>query len=231
MNVKQHLAVAILILLPFYCIAQKTNSSIKETTKPIKKFNFVASAGIGFPSVLGYVLVKNANKDIVVIKSNNPFMAKLEYQRKRWGAGINYTTNFQQFHLIWPNTNPKLIDNNVFNTWSVGAKGNYYLINRSYKHKLKSLKWNDQLQVFVGGGVGYIETTQKTQTLNFPYPPTVTKTYGTFPMSFEITLGARYFINQHIGFFVETGLGNSPIQLIDKGISDSYVQGGLSIRF
>jgi hypothetical protein len=231
MKLKQILAIITICTLPYYSNAQKIKTPIESSTMHTKKFHIIGSAGIGFPSVLGYVLIKNEGKTVVINQSTNPFMAKLEYCRKRWGIATSFTTNFQNFDLIWPNTNPKLVDNTIFNTWNIGLRGNFYLINKSFHHKINNLSWKDQFQLYIGGGAGYLKTTQKTRTVNFNEPFIVAETYGSFPMSFEATIGSRYFLNQYIGLFIEAGLGNSPIQLIDKGISDSYVQGGLSIRF
>jgi len=197
-------------------LSQSTKTAYKPTEK---KSHIIASAGFGFPSVLGYLAYKNSSANLEIIKSTNPFMGKLEYVKKKWGIGATFTTNFQQFHIKYANTNPPLVDNVSFNTWDLGLRGNYYFIH------------TNNFQYYIGGGLGYIETVQKTQTIGFPFPPTVTYTFGTYPMSFEATTGARYFINQYVGVFVEAGLGCSPIQLIDKGASDSYLQGGVSVRW
>jgi hypothetical protein len=209
-------------------LSQSTKTAYKPTEK---KYHIIGSAGFGFPSVLGYLAYKNSSANLEIIKSTNPFMGKLEYVKKRWGVGATYTTNFQQFHIKYANTNPPLVDNVSFNTWALGVRGNYYLINKPLYYNSYHDNIQDNFQLYIGGGVGYIETVQKTQTIGFPFPPTVTYTFGTYPMSFEATTGARYFINQNVGVFFEAGLGCSPIQLIDKGASDSYLQGGISIRW
>jgi hypothetical protein len=196
------------------------------------KYSVIASAGKGFPSLLGYIAAKNANKEIEKIQYMNPTMLKLEYTRTKWGVAITYTFNNQEFNLLWSNTNPQLRSNLQLKTWDIGLRGNFYFINKTLNTKIGKHLIKDYFQWYAGGGIGYIETKQYTKFIGagFNDPATVTKTYGSFPMSFEATIGTRYFVGKYFGIFLETGLGNSPIQLIDKGASDSYVQTGLSIK-
>jgi hypothetical protein len=219
---------AICLLISSHLFAQTD-----ANTSPIAKKNFhiTGSAGFGFPAIIGFALYIAAGKDIEPIKSTLPFMGKIEFSKKKWGAGITYTTNFQQAHFTFPNTNPKSIDNITVNTWSISTRGNYYIINKDYKHQGSALKRNANFQWYIGAGVGYIKAIQTTNNITYNTKKVKSNLFEALPISFEATTGTRYFINKYVGLFFEAGLGNFPIQLRDKGISDSYLQGGLSVRW
>jgi hypothetical protein len=211
---KKHCSLLLLCFtICFNCIAKSPSQSI------------IGSLGLGFPSIMGYAVANSANQTIIPERLYQPVMSKLEYKRGKWGVSLNYTTSFTQFRFHINNTST--YNRISYNINSVTLRGNYYFLEKKIGQKKKM-----QLQSFGGLGAGKIVAEQHTTT-HYPGLPGLSSTAFTFekfPMSLEATVGTRFFPIPQVGVFAEIGAGNMPIQLIDKFLGDSYIQGGISVK-
>jgi hypothetical protein len=217
--------VTVFIFNTFSPLAYGVTDSLKSNN------SWIISGGYGYPSLLPFILINSAQKKIEILTATNPLMLKVEKKHRRHGLGITFTTNYQHYKI--PYVSVAYYHDVTWVTYNIGARYNFYLLDKQFNHKYKTKAWQSNWQTYIGGGVGYIKAIQTTNTKNtaLPVQEEVTETYGAFPMSFEATIGTRYLFNQHLGLFFEAGLGNSPIQIIDQGLSDSYLQSGISFRF
>ncbi|MBN2746177.1 MAG: hypothetical protein JXR34_05575, partial [Bacteroidales bacterium] len=77
------------------------------------------------------------------------------------------------------------------------------------------LNWHfyneDGLDLFIGGGLGYRFGKYNYATSYSKYSPPLL-TFVHFPIGFEFSVGFRYFISNHFGFYSEIGITKSILQ-------------------
>jgi hypothetical protein len=225
MKTVKYISCTLLLILCTNTVYGKNDSTIYKNKKPGA---IILSYGMGYPALLSYIVVKNANNQIVIEQAQNPIMAKAEFKKGRLGIAATFTTNFQRYRIEYNIMNHSRIQ---WNLYSINARFNYYLLDKHLTLKLGKIKAKQNWQGYIGGGGGYVNATQKTGVVQNPLlTPTIENMYENLPLSFEATLGSRYFINKYIGIWGEAGIGNIAYQWRDKGVADSYLQWGLSMR-
>jgi len=212
----------LIILFSFpTCLFAQFKTDVQPT---LKKGNVLITTGVGFPSILRLYLKKETKQTEYHIEGYGPLIFKLDYVLlKNFSAGLDATYNYTDLYYFDDGQ-----DNN--NKWSVyryGAKVKEFSANlRLNYHFYNKKKWD----LYAGAGMGYGAINVETYStaprpsfyLNYNFPK---------PLSFESTAGARYFLNKHIGFYSEIGLGRSWVLYKKYFLPEAVIQGGISIKF
>ena len=178
--------------------------AISKDTTALKR-KLIISAGVGGPVrtyLDNYIHNGTFKSNPAVIPQTNPLYAKIEY-RLLHHIGIGFDVSCDDY-----------IANQVplsSTTFKNEYKGHTFItdlrINKHFHF------FNKRLDFYIGAGVGYeiqsIVNIIKTQSL-----PKI----NTNSLSFELTLGGRFYFTKRIGIYIE------------GGIARSILQGGLAIR-
>lgn len=177
----------------------KTNSSAPNELSSVQLgYGFLAFAGTLLESTLSATSIDESHSQF------GPIYAKYEYMiEDEIGIGINfaYLENQVTYTSLSQSINGNLVSEKAFRrTWSVIFRINY--------HFARSKK----VDPYVGGGFGYRNTAFRYEYPSTPSNNTKYKNNTLFPMGFEATMGVRFYLNDFIGFYAETGLAKSVLQ-------------------
>jgi opacity protein-like surface antigen len=183
------------------------------------------SAGYGFPSIVRMYLRVTNSRSQYEIMGYGPYMFK--YERKinpRWGIGINASYSFSRLSFMADGFDTatkkiRLYEYGIeLEEISVLLRGNYHFLQK------------EKIDAYVGAGVGYGRVTLGTYSL------APVNDFSVFlaiprPLSFEATVGMRYYPTKRFGLFGEFGLGKSWLLLKRYFIPEAVIQGGVCYRF
>ncbi len=173
----------------------------------------IVSIGYGYNVINGF-LGAYASESGASFSSFGPLCLKYEYGVTE-KIGIGGTFTYSSGSVSWPiqdinpNTgNPETYQGTEKLTWlSVMVRANYHFVN------------TDKLDVYAGIGVGY-------NSLKFSYSDNDPNDAGSafvtpnfLPVSYEGSIGLRYYFTPNIGVYGEVGYGVA------------YIQAGLAIKF
>lgn len=207
-------------LYPTFLFAQ----NVSDVEPTLKKGNILCTAGVGFPSILRLYLKKETKQTEYHIAGYGPLIFKVDYVLlKNFSVGVDATYNYTDLYYFDDGRD----DNNVWSVYRYGVRVKEFSANlRLNYHFINKKKWD----MYAGAGMGYgainVETystaPRPSYYLNYNFPK---------PLSFESTVGARYFFNKHLGLYSEIGLGRSWVLYKKYFLPEAVVQGGICIKF
>jgi opacity protein-like surface antigen len=216
--IRQFLIIVFILFTSFVALAEKKEHKTKHS-------KVVLSAGYGAPSIIRTFLKKNTNKTEFDIEGYGPWMLKADYFfNKKWSIGLNLSYSFSR--ISW-------LDDGLDTAQNIMRKYEYGIEMEEYSALLRTnyhFKQTQKIDAYVGMGIGYGSIALGTYTLapvnEFPTVIKVPK-----PLSFEATVGARYFVTKHIGLYSEIGLGKAWLLLERYFIPESVFQAGVCVKF
>lgn len=170
---------------------------------------FIVSAGYGFPNwgkVFTKASIVNSSATNVSATGFGPLHFKFEYGlTDRFGLGLS--VNYNNFGFTWTEPNNNYSYSGGPQTYNYTFKSSALAVNLRFN---RHWEVNDKVDAYWGMGFGY-SNTNWSETSN---DPTYTKSTFTvpIPVSFETTIGMRYYFTENIGMYVEGGYAKSILQ-------------------
>ena len=192
-------------LLVFNLFLGLNNTNAQSFTKG----KVAISAGYGFGN-LGNIIVNNLsnyinlNHEILSLEtsSKGPYFGKIEYGiNKNFGVGINFVRLTSE-----ANFDVKLTGDSVLYQATISRIG-YSITPRFNWHIFPTKKFDS----YIGIGLGYRNT-------DYNYTSSrpnlfEDKEFTDFPISFELTVGAKYMFIENVGIYTELGFSRAIFQL------------------
>lgn len=193
-------------LLLLIALIATTNLSAQS---PVMKGSMMLDAGIGWPT--GNILYNNGDGDGYKVKGG-PFAygGRFEYMiADDFGIGIDgnfvktgfsYDTTYYAYSVVSGNYDSTVTD-------SYGLTNNRARIMiRLNKHIVQ----NDQMDAYIGAGVGY-KMVNRTATTNGE--DDALQEGALIPLAVRLAFGVRFFFTENIGAHIELGAwGGAPVQ-------------------
>jgi opacity protein-like surface antigen len=215
------------ILLTISYLLFITCPTIAQEKPPlaIQKGQFTISAGYGAPSIIrSFLKINNKNKQYEIM-GYGPSMLKTDYMlTNKWSVGLNFSYSFSRLSWMdygWDST----IKASRPYEYGVEAEEFSLLIRSNYHFYNKK-----KIDAYVGAGFGlgriYLGTYTLAPQNQFSVGYSIPR-----PISFESTVGMRYYFTKHIGIYTEVGLGKSWLLFNKYFIPESIIQGGINVKF
>lgn len=210
-------------LLLFSAVSSKAQGDFAGR---FKKNNFLVSYGLGGPSPVRFAinsLIESNNE--LTANGYGPHLLKVEYGiSNKFSIALTANYNYTDVHWMQNARNPANGEQQLYRhgveLWEagVGLRGNYYF--------LKKKNWN--CYAGLGAGLGHAELE------SYSFAPKE-RLYAelTFPttITFEGTVGTRYFLAQNFALYTEVGIGQSWFLYETYFIPAALVQVGMSVQF
>jgi len=219
---KPHLFFTFLLL----CISSFSFGHVLFEPQPcISKNKISISVGYGAPSVVRtFLKINNKDKDYKII-GYGPYMVKADYMlTKKWSIGLNFSYSFSRLSWMddgWDST----IKAKRPYEYGVEAEEFAGLVRSNYHFYNKN-----KIDAYVGLGIGFGRIYLGTYTLapqnQFSVAYSIPK-----PVSFETTVGMRYYFTKHSGVYSEFGLGKAWFIFNKYFIPESIFQAGVNVKF
>jgi hypothetical protein len=206
------------LLFPFLLLifinSNQTQAQIKDTFPSFSNKGIYISAGYG---AISFAYLSEPSLGIPqqgYPAEVGPFYLKFEKRMGNFGIGINlaYLYDKWTYNLSGDSitTNNKKV---LVNAIETDTRSTYSVLLRINYHFIYTKKFDIYYGFGIGGRLGPIN-----QTVNFPgfYRSPEPKGNDDFPIGFECSVGARYFISPCFALYAEAGLCKS---LIQAGIS------------
>jgi hypothetical protein len=196
----------------------------KEDKTTSKKGQVIISLGYGAPSIVRTFLKRNNKDKTYKIIGYGPYMLKAHCMlNTKLSIGLNFSYSFSRLSWMddgWDST----IKAKRPYEYGVEAEEFSGLIRTNYHFYNKN-----KIDAYCGLGIGYGRIYLGTYTLapqnQFSVAYSVPK-----PISFEGTIGMRYYFTKHIGIHSEIGLGKSWLLFKKYFIPESIIQFGINIK-
>jgi opacity protein-like surface antigen len=198
--------------------------NISQEPLSIHKGNVTLSGAYGFPSILRAFLKLKTTRDKISVMGVGPVMFKVDYMiTNKWSIGVNAAYNFSR--LSWMDAGyDTIIHGNRPYEYGIEAeeisatlRGNYHF------------KKTQKIDAYAGIGFGYGRLSLGTYTeapLNqFSVGYSLPK-----PLSFEGTVGCRYYLTKNIGVYGEFGLGKSWLLFRKYFLPEAVIQAGINLK-
>jgi len=197
----------------------------RDENVSIYKGNMTISAAYGFPSIIRGFLKLKTTRSEYKIYGVGPLMFKFDYMiGNKWSIGLNGAYNFSRISWMDDGYDTTIHGNRPYEYGieaeeiSATVRGNYHF------------KRTSKLDAYAGIGMGYGRLSLGTYTeapLNqFSVGYSLPK-----PLSFEGTVGCRYYVLKNIGIYGEFGLGKSWLLFKKYFLPEAIIQAGLNIKF
>lgn len=189
-------------------------SSSLFAQSPVMQGSMMIDAGIGWPT--GNILWQNIDGDGDNYKVNGgPFAygGRFEYMiADDFGIGID--GNFVRTGFNYDDIDTISVYDPVTQTYSDSTySANYDLTTKRSRIMIrlnKHIVQNDQMDAYIGAGIGYRMVNRVTSTNG---EPDSEQEEAVIPVAFRLAFGARFFFTENLGAHIELGAwGGAPIQ-------------------
>ncbi len=180
---------------------------------PVMQGSILLDAGVGFPT--GNILWDNGDLGENYTVNGGPFAfgGRFEYMlADDFGIGIdgNFVTTGYNYDAIdtfsvYDPVSDSFNDSIASNNYDLTTKRSRIMV-RLNKHIVQ----NDQLDAYIGAGIGYKMVNRVSSTNG---EVDAEQEEALIPVSFRLAFGARYFFTENLGAHIELGAwGGAPIQ-------------------
>lgn len=146
----------------------------------------------------------NLNSNVYEYKLTNLGTIVLKYERgihEYFGMGLNFEYSSSKASYKDPTDNDLLDIDAKRNIWGFFARFNGHF------------PVAEKLDLYGGIGLGYLYTIDKTKTTSNTTNINIDTSSKVFEFDYQFTVGARYMLKEHIGFFAEFGRATTTLQV------------------
>jgi hypothetical protein len=205
----------LLVLIVFFSNFQLVNAQRMSNwdyyfdTKSFERHQILLSIGYGAPRLDNKLFDYHKNEEAFRVFGIGPFVAKAEYGLSR-KLGIGLSTAYINYKSDWirrrpdplmPSDSLRYRYSTTYQDISVNLRLNYHIL------------ITKDIDVYLGGGVGYNKTKHNDSTNYYPDVPKFDAQFkDPYIISSEVSIGVRYYFLTRTAFFIELGYGKSVAQ-------------------